>query len=110
MCRQPVGMLRRSVVLFAGVEVEQSAELVGYFVKPDVWVKPVLTGLTVSLSHGNILVLANIIRGSQPSLLQPHISVIFNAMENPDVCHTAKVGSPVDGGVHLVCVLDFFIP
>ncbi|KAL8584267.1 hypothetical protein ACOMHN_034952 [Nucella lapillus] len=71
-------------------DVERSAELIGYFVKPEVWVKLALNGLRASQSHGNVLVIAAIIRGCQASLLMPYVSGICQAITSPDICHTVQ--------------------
>jgi dynein assembly factor 5 len=73
------------------LQVEHSAELIGYFVEPNVWMKLVLKGLRMSQSHGNILVIGAIIRGSQASLLLPHLDDLCQAVSSPDVCHTVMV-------------------
>ncbi|XP_076458968.1 dynein axonemal assembly factor 5-like [Babylonia areolata] len=71
-------------------DVDRSAELIGYFVKPEVWVKLTLTSLRASQSHCTVLVMAAIIRGSQTSLLMPHVSDICEVLTSPDICHTVQ--------------------
>ena len=73
--------------------MERSAELIGYFVKPEIWVKLALTGLRLSQSHGNVLVLAAVIRGSQAAQLLPYVTDICDAITNPDICHTVQVAT-----------------
>ncbi|XP_070187800.1 dynein axonemal assembly factor 5-like isoform X2 [Littorina saxatilis] len=77
-------------------DVEKSAELIGYFVKPEVWVKLTLIGLRASQSHGNVLVMAAIIRGSQASQMLPYVSDICAAVSNPDICHTIQTPMHVE--------------
>ena len=87
--------------------MERSAELIGYFVKPEIWVKLALTGLRLSQSHGNVLVLAAVIRGSQAAQLLPYVMDICDAITNPDICHTVQVatlcvcGEGGGGGCHV---------
>ncbi|KAK7506627.1 hypothetical protein BaRGS_00002102 [Batillaria attramentaria] len=71
-------------------DVEKSAELTGYFVEPDVWCKLVLTGLRMSHSHGNLLVIAALIRGSQVAKLIPHVTELSQALLNPDICQSIQ--------------------
>ena len=90
--------------------MERSAELIGYFVKPEIWVKLALTGLRLSQSHGNVLVLAAVIWGSQAAQLLPYVADICDAITNPDICHTVQVatlcacGCVVGGWGYVVCM------
>lgn len=72
------------------VDVERSAELLGYFVEPEIWCKLVLTGLRLSQSAGNLLVIAAVIRGSDKSKLMPYVMDISQALISPDICHTVQ--------------------
>ncbi|CAL1545836.1 unnamed protein product [Lymnaea stagnalis] len=71
-------------------DVQRSAELVGYFVKPDIWMKLVLTGLRQSLSHGVVMTMAAIVRGSSHNSFLPYQEDIVNALLNPDVYQTVE--------------------
>ncbi|KAK0056558.1 dynein assembly factor 5 axonemal [Biomphalaria pfeifferi] len=69
-------------------DIQRSAELVGYFVHPDIWKKMVLTGLRLSSSYGVVMTIAAIVRGSPHDLLHPHQGDIINALLSPDVYQT----------------------
>ncbi|KAH9491870.1 Dynein assembly factor 5, axonemal [Bulinus truncatus] len=72
-------------------DIQRSAELVGYFVHPDIWKKMVLNGLRLSPSSGVIMTLAGIVRGSSHDLLLPHQEDIINALLSPDVYQTVDI-------------------
>lgn len=72
----------------------KSAELLGYFVTPEIWCKMVFNTVKSSQSFGPLMMLAAIVRGSSGALLKPHLSDISNALSDPDVCRLADV-SPV---------------
>ncbi|PVD38342.1 hypothetical protein C0Q70_00954 [Pomacea canaliculata] len=72
-------------------EVNKSAELVGYFVRPDMWCKVMLKTLRMNQSYGNLFIMAGILRGSLASELLPYLEDISTLLTSPEVCHTAQV-------------------
>ncbi|XP_013406264.1 dynein assembly factor 5, axonemal [Lingula anatina] len=70
--------------------VGRAAELVGYFVEPEVWCKLVLGAIKSSPGYGQLMVLANIIRGSQRELLKPKLEDICSVLSHPDTCRTVQ--------------------
>lgn len=72
-------------------QVLKSAELLGYFVKPDVWCKVLLQNVRMSQTAGSVAILAAVIRGTQKSCLLPFISEITTVISDPGLCHVAEV-------------------
>ncbi|XP_005100812.1 dynein assembly factor 5, axonemal [Aplysia californica] len=72
------------------LDVQRSAELVGYFVKPEIWKKVLLVSLRQSLSSGVVMTLASIVKGCTHDLLLPHQQDLVESILNPDICHTVE--------------------
>ncbi|XP_061713504.1 dynein axonemal assembly factor 5 [Cydia pomonella] len=70
------------------LEVKRAAELFGYFISPDTW-WPLLEAEMDS--WGALIVLANIIKGSQADLVLPKLKDIFKELADPDRCRVRKV-------------------
>ncbi|XP_073945026.1 dynein axonemal assembly factor 5 [Choristoneura fumiferana] len=68
-------------------EVKRAAELFGYFITPDTW-WPLLEAEMDS--WGALVVLANILKGSQADLVQPKLGDIFKELADPDRCRVRK--------------------
>lgn len=65
--------------------------MLGYFVKPDVWL-PIVSSAVQKYQHfGSILAMANLIKGSDPSIIKGHLGSICEMMSNADVCTTRQV-------------------
>ncbi|EDO43349.1 predicted protein [Nematostella vectensis] len=77
--------------------VIKSAELAGSFVEPAVFCKLILPHLksTASVSTAGLMsclmVLAALVRGSDPQLLQPQLQVICEGISYPDVCSAEQL-------------------
>lgn len=72
-------------------QVLKSGELLGYFVKADVWCKMLLQNVKSSQSAGSLSILAAVIRGSEASQLCPHLDDISAVITDPAICHIAEV-------------------
>ncbi|XP_072692728.1 dynein axonemal assembly factor 5 isoform X2 [Canis lupus baileyi] len=79
-----------------------SAELVGVFVSPEVFLKLILSALKKSPSPAGLLVLASIIRGCPREALQPHLKVIATELAQPHVCQGSE--NLLHGEHLLLCV------
>ena len=73
------------------LQVEKSAELIGYFVSPTVWCKMILDGVRLSQSVGSLIVLAAVIRGSQQAAMKSHLNDIVGVITEPSLCRVADV-------------------
>ncbi|KAK1164736.1 dynein assembly factor 5, axonemal-like [Acipenser oxyrinchus oxyrinchus] len=67
-----------------------SAELIGTFVNPEVFLKMILTSLLKSPSPAHLMVLAAVIRGSSGQTLKPHLVAIGDMLSNPDACQASE--------------------
>ncbi|XP_033908011.2 dynein axonemal assembly factor 5-like [Acipenser ruthenus] len=67
-----------------------SAELIGTFVNPEVFLKMILTSLLKSPSPAHLMVLAAVIRGSSGQTLKPHLVAIGDVLSNPDACQASE--------------------
>ena len=72
-------------------KVLRSAELVGWFVRADVWSPMVLERVTTSQSAASLALLAAVVRGSESSQLSTHLADIVAVIAHPGVCHSADV-------------------
>lgn len=71
--------------------MRRSAELIGYFVHPEIWCKMVLVVVKDTQSAGSLMVLAAIIRGAQRAQIKPYLLDISQTIANPDVCQSIQV-------------------
>jgi len=71
--------------------VLKCAELLGYFVRVDVWCSMVLERVKSNQSAVSLSVLASVIRGSHPDQLCPRLTDIAAAISDPGVCQLAEV-------------------
>ncbi|ELU05823.1 hypothetical protein CAPTEDRAFT_167239 [Capitella teleta] len=69
--------------------VAKSAELVGFFVPPEVWVKMVLDHVKASQSPSSVLILSAIIRGSHRTSLKPHLEALCSVLADHNLCQIA---------------------
>lgn len=76
----------------------RSAELIGAFVSPEVFLKLVLSMLKKSPSPSSLLVLASVIRGCSREALQPHLKVIATELARPHICQGSENVSFGKGG------------
>lgn len=75
--------------------MNKSAELIGYFVPPEVWVKMVLKHIKLSQSPGSLMLLASVLRGSERSTLRPFLHDVISILGDPDICRSVEVGDSV---------------
>ncbi|XP_062607964.1 dynein axonemal assembly factor 5-like [Saccostrea cucullata] len=72
-------------------DVQKAAELVGYFVSPEVWCKMILANVKSMQSFNPLMILAAVIRGSERSTLNPYLPKIITALNDSDICYTTQV-------------------
>lgn len=68
----------------------RSAELVGTFVSPEVFLKLILPALRKSPSPSGLLVLASLIRGCPREALRPHVKVIAVELAQAHICQASE--------------------
>lgn len=68
----------------------RSAELVGAFVSPDVFLRLMWPLLKKSPSAPGLLVLASVIRGCPREALQPHLKAIATELAQAHICQGAE--------------------
>ncbi|KAF4015993.1 hypothetical protein G4228_007392 [Cervus hanglu yarkandensis] len=68
----------------------RSAELVGTFVSPEVFLKLILSTLRKSPSPSGLLVLASLIRGCPREALQPHVKFIAMELAQAHICQGSE--------------------
>lgn len=73
------------------LQVQKAAELIGYFVKPEIWCKLMLPAVKSAQSYGPLMVMASVIQGSERSQLKPYLTEITAALVASDVCQTIQV-------------------
>ncbi|XP_041363360.1 dynein assembly factor 5, axonemal-like [Gigantopelta aegis] len=71
-------------------DVRRAAELIGYFVQPEVWCKLVLTNVRQTQCSGSLMVLASVVRGSERHALKDYISQICNVIASPEICQSIQ--------------------
>lgn len=76
----------------------RSAELVGVFVSPEVFLKLLVSMLKKSPSPSGLLVLASVLRGCPREALQPHVKVIAKELARPHICQGSENVSCGKGG------------
>ncbi len=69
-----------------GEYVVKSAELIGCFVGPDTWCPMVIHAIEAAQSHGSLMVLSGIIRGSPTNKLNPVLTDVTKTLADPKVC------------------------
>lgn len=79
-------------------QAARSAELIGAFVSPDVFLKLLLSVLRKSASPSGLLVLASVLRGCPREALQPHVKGIATALAQPHISQGAENVSVGQGG------------
>lgn len=72
-------------------QVQRAAELVGYFVSPEVWCKMILTNVKSMQSFSPVMILASVIRGSERTALRPYLPKIVSTLNDSDICFTTQV-------------------
>ncbi|XP_042542621.1 dynein axonemal assembly factor 5 isoform X2 [Dipodomys spectabilis] len=68
----------------------RSAELVGTFVSPEVFLKLILAMLKKVPSPSGLLVLASVIRGCPRDALQPHVNIIASELAQAHICQGSE--------------------
>lgn len=80
----------------------RSAELIGTFVSPEVFLKLILAMLKKSPSSSSLLILAAVIRGCPREALQPHLKVISMELTQNHISQGSE--KQLYGGHLLLCV------
>ncbi|KAG8509815.1 Dynein assembly factor 5, axonemal [Galemys pyrenaicus] len=80
----------------------RSAELIGTFVSPEVFLKLILSMLKKSPSSSSLLILAAVIRGCPREALQPHLKVIAMELTQSHISQASE--KQLYGGHLLLCV------
>ncbi|XP_007941344.1 dynein axonemal assembly factor 5 [Orycteropus afer afer] len=68
----------------------RSAQLVGTFVSPEVFLKLILSPLKKSPSASSLLVLAAVLQGCPPEALQPHLKTVATELAQAHVCQASE--------------------
>ncbi|XP_053327165.1 dynein axonemal assembly factor 5 [Spea bombifrons] len=68
----------------------QSAELIGTFVNPEVFLKLILNSLKKSPLASHLMVLAACIRGSSRERLKPHLNQISSVLSHAETCQGSE--------------------
>nr|XP_033819652.1 dynein assembly factor 5, axonemal [Geotrypetes seraphini] len=68
----------------------KSAELIGIFVSPEVFLKLILSALQKSPSPSHLMVLAAVIRGCPSQMLTPHLNKIASTLSQPEICQGSE--------------------
>ncbi|KAM4697766.1 LOW QUALITY PROTEIN: dynein axonemal assembly factor 5 [Rhinophrynus dorsalis] len=68
----------------------KSAELIGTFVNPEVFLKLILPSLVKSPLASHLMTLAALIRGSSKEMLKPHIHRIASVVSQAQVCQGSE--------------------
>ncbi|XP_063717180.1 dynein axonemal assembly factor 5-like [Symsagittifera roscoffensis] len=69
------------------------AEMIGYFVNPESWCKILLPVVKAGQNHAGLIILANIIRGSQPDILKHYLEDVVSTCASDDVCRCYQQSS-----------------
>ncbi|XP_033630139.1 dynein assembly factor 5, axonemal-like [Asterias rubens] len=73
-----------------------SAEIVGFFVDPEIYWKLVNPTVRSAQSPGVLMTLAGLIRGSKPETLQPQLMSVCQALVDPEVCRNEQTSYQVE--------------
>ncbi|XP_056391895.1 dynein axonemal assembly factor 5 [Hyla sarda] len=68
----------------------KSAELIGTFVNPEVFLKLILSALGKSPISSHLTVLAGCIRGSSGAVLKPHLQRIADVLSKNEICQGSE--------------------
>ncbi|KAM9583630.1 dynein axonemal assembly factor 5 [Trichechus inunguis] len=68
----------------------KSAEFIGTFVNPEVFLKLILSPLKKSPSASSLLVLASVLRGCPREALQPHLKAVATELAQAHVCQASE--------------------
>ncbi|XP_075231280.1 dynein axonemal assembly factor 5 isoform X3 [Lycorma delicatula] len=71
--------------------IQKSAELIGYFVLPEVYCGQILPAIEDGANYGNLGVLACAIKYSPKGTTTPKIKEIANIIDRGEICYTNKV-------------------
>ncbi|XP_062945575.1 dynein axonemal assembly factor 5 [Cynocephalus volans] len=83
----------------------RSAELIGTFVNPEVFLKLLLSMLKKSPSSSGLLVLASVIQGCPREALQPHLKVIATELAQAHICQGSENDLYMEHLLHCVQAL-----
>ncbi|XP_078521034.1 dynein axonemal assembly factor 5 [Lissotriton helveticus] len=68
----------------------KSAELIGAFVNPEVFLRLIMSALQKSPMPSHLMVLAAVIRGSSGQMIKPHLINIANVLSKPEICQGSE--------------------
>ncbi|XP_071107149.1 dynein axonemal assembly factor 5-like [Haliotis cracherodii] len=72
-------------------DIQRSAELIGYFVKPEIWTKLVLDNVKATQCSGSLMVLASVTRGTSRSDLHGYMKPVADTLASPDICQSVQM-------------------
>lgn len=72
------------------LQCTRSAELIGTFVSPEVFLKLIWPMLKKSPSASGLLVLASVFRGCPREALQPHLKAVATELASAHICQGSE--------------------
>jgi hypothetical protein len=84
------------------LQVENAAELIGYFVPPDTSCKLVLATMEDSANARQLRVFAAILKGSSRTTLKEKLTDIGNFLKRSETCCSKEVLTLVEGIPHIL--------
>jgi len=84
------------------LQVENAAELIGYFVPPDTYCKLVLATMEDSANARQLRVFAAILKGSSRTMLTEKLTDIGNFLKRAETCWSKEVQIVVKGTENIV--------
>lgn len=73
------------------VQIELAADMIGYFVPPDVYCRLVLPTIQEMPSAGPLRVMAAVLRSSQRRQVEPQLPQLASLLASEDVCYSRQV-------------------
>lgn len=81
------------MLIYFCVQIELAAEMVGYFVPPDVYCRLMLPTIQDMPSAGPLRVLAAVLRSSRRCEVQPQLPQLAELLASENVCYSRQVSS-----------------
>ncbi|XP_067671064.1 dynein axonemal assembly factor 5-like [Haliotis asinina] len=72
-------------------DIRRSAELIGYFVKPEIWTKLVIANVKATQCAGSLMVLASVTQGTLKSDLDAYMKPVADSLASPDICQSVQM-------------------
>lgn len=73
------------------MQIELAAQMIGYFVPPDVYCRLMLSTVQDSTSAGPLRVLAAVIKSSLQTEIKPQLPALAELLASDVVCHSRQV-------------------